>query len=1101
LPYTIKMSNLVSSNHSNECVGMKKLLLLLSLFSSLVSFGQCSETIDQQQSTSNSATFGSDQWQSFTVGITGDLTKFEIHTNGFSSGNQNYNFSIYQGEGVLGTLLYSGSGIFNTPSGNYFSTVIPPSACPVLAASQYTFRLQVTGTYDQMASNSSNAYPGGVYFSNAYGLQTNWDWRFRSHVTPGPAPIITINGSTNPTCFGDSDGTIFTTASSGTPGYFYNWSPSGSTAANPTGLAAGTHTLTLSDVNGCIDVENVILSNPPQVTADAGVDLEICQGGSVVINGASTNAVSYNWSPPAGLSSTTTLTTTASPTSTTIYILQAQNGSGCIAADAMQVTVNPLPTVSAGSDQIVCAGTAVTLTGTGTATGYSWNNGVTDGTSFNPGLGSVNYTVTGTDGNGCVNTDVVNVTVNPNPLSSLACSDGDQIICAGDLVTFTATGATNYEFFVNAISIGPASPASNYSTSTLNNGDVVTMIGESGGCTFAAPETYSFTVNALPAVSFSVLPAFCLNSSAHTLTEGSPAGGVYTGTGVSGTIFTPSSAGTGNHTLTYSYTDGNGCSAIDQETATVSEIPAVDAGIDDTICIGSSTTIAATSANTYSWDNGLGTAASHIVSPITTTLYTVTGTDLNGCQNTDGVLIVVNPLPTVNLSAIPDQCVMGAPYSLSEGSPAGGNYSGTGVTTGAFSPSTTGLGTYQIYYDYTDGNGCYNIDSNTVLVYNNPTVVANANAVNLCDGEQLTLTGSGATTYIWDNGVSDGIAFTPAIGTINYSLLGTDANGCFDSSYVSVTVNPLPTIIVGGDQSLCEGVGITLAATGASTYIWDNGITDNTSFIPPVGTTTYTVVGTDANGCENTANLILTVNPNPVITVSANQFFCAGDDVTLSATGAPTFDWDGGLFTGPEYLITPANSVLVDVIGTSSLGCTTQAFVDLTLDDPTLIDAGLDQSICLGFTANLSASGGVSYIWSGPSIVDETTESISFGVDSSAYYYVVIETPNGCFYTDSLYVESLTDASCTIDVVFSITPNNDDVNDTWRIQGIEGFPDNNVSILNRWGDVVFQAAGYDNDLIVWDGTHNGNELGAGTYFFVIEIANGPSRSGWIQLMK
>jgi gliding motility-associated-like protein len=827
---------------------------------------------------------------------------------------------------------------------------------------------------------------------------------------------------------------------------------------------------------------------PATVVASAtSSNTAVIPAGNIILAGAGPNRT-IGFTSPATTVGTTTITLTL-------------DDGNCSKTYTFVVTVNGLPTVSAGTDQIVCAGTAVTLTGTGTATGYSWNNGVTDGTSFNPGLGSVNYTVTGTDGNGCVNTDVVNVTVNPNPLSSLACSDGDQIICAGDLVTFTATGATNYEFFVNAISIGPASPASNYSTSTLNNGDVVTMIGESGGCTFAAPETYSFTVNALPAVSFSVLPAFCLNSSAHTLTEGSPAGGVYTGTGVSGTIFTPSSAGTGNHTLTYSYTDGNGCSAIDQETATVSEIPAVDAGIDDTICIGSSTTIAATSANTYSWDNGLGTAASHIVSPITTTLYTVTGTDLNGCQNTDGVLIVVNPLPTVNLSAIPDQCVMGAPYSLSEGSPAGGNYSGTGVTTGAFSPSTTGLGTYQIYYDYTDGNGCYNIDSNTVLVYNNPTVVANANAVNLCDGEQLTLTGSGATTYIWDNGVSDGIAFTPAIGTINYSLLGTDANGCFDSSYVSVTVNPLPTIIVGGDQSLCEGVGITLAATGASTYIWDNGITDNTSFIPPVGTTTYTVVGTDANGCENTANLILTVNPNPVITVSANQFFCAGDDVTLSATGAPTFDWDGGLFTGPEYLITPANSVLVDVIGTSSLGCTTQAFVDLTLDDPTLIDAGLDQSICLGFTANLSASGGVSYIWSGPSIVDETTESISFGVDSSAYYYVVIETPNGCFYTDSLYVESLTDASCTIDVVFSITPNNDDVNDTWRIQGIEGFPDNNVTILNRWGDVVFQAAGYDNDLIVWDGTHNGNELGAGTYFFVIEIANGPSRSGWIQLMK
>jgi gliding motility-associated-like protein len=85
--------------------------------------------------------------------------------------------------------------------------------------------------------------------------------------------------------------------------------------------------------------------------------------------------------------------------------------------------------------------------------------------------------------------------------------------------------------------------------------------------------------------------------------------------------------------------------------------------------------------------------------------------------------------------------------------------------------------------------------------------------------------------------------------------------------------------------------------------------------------------------------------------------------------------------------------------------------------------------------------------------------------------------------------------------VFSITPNNDGVNDTWRIQGIESFNENIVSIFNRWGDTVFQADGYDNENVVWDGTNNGNELGAGTYFYIIEIVNGPSSSGWIQLMK
>jgi hypothetical protein len=252
---------------------------------------------------------------------------------------------------------------------------------------------------------------------------------------------------------------------------------------------------------------------------------------------------------------------------------------------------------------------------------------------------------------------------------------------------------------------------------------------------------------------------------------------------------------------------------------------------------------------------------------------------------------------------------MGTAYSLTEGSPAGGTYSGPGVAAGSFFPSTTGTGTFELFYNYTDVNGCSNIDSNTILVYNNSTVAANASSLNLCEGEQLTLSGSGANSYLWDNGVLDGTPFTPTIGTVNYGVIGTDSNGCSDSADITVTINPLPTVNAGVDQTECEGTAITLSASGANSYIWDNAVINNTSFNPPLGATVYSVVGTDVNGCENSDDVQVIMNPNPILIVSSNELFCLGDSITLSASGAITYSWDGGTFSGSDYPVLPLNSV------------------------------------------------------------------------------------------------------------------------------------------------------------------------------------------------
>ena len=188
--------NLISTCSFNVTVtdNIKPVISCPANISVTAASGQCganvtwsaSSVVDQQQTAGGSATYGSNQWQSFTAGISGKLTEIQLFTNGYSSGTQPYIFSVYAGQGTGGTLLYSGSGSFNTPFANWFSLSIPMGSAPALVAgSVYTFQIQISGNYNQLSSNNSNAYSKGVYFSNVYGLQTSWDLRFQTFVVAG----------------------------------------------------------------------------------------------------------------------------------------------------------------------------------------------------------------------------------------------------------------------------------------------------------------------------------------------------------------------------------------------------------------------------------------------------------------------------------------------------------------------------------------------------------------------------------------------------------------------------------------------------------------------------------------------------------------------------------------------------------------------------------------------------------------------------------------------------------------------------------------------------------------------------------------------------
>lgn len=197
-------------------------------------------------------------------------------------------------------------------------------------------------------------------------------------------------------------------------------------------------------------------------TVNAGADQTICAGASITLSATGTGTISWNNSVTNG--------TAFTPTTTTTYTATITSGS-CSNTDQVLVTVNQLPTVSAGADQTVCAGQSVTLNGSGVAN-VSWNNGVTNGTAFVP-TATTTYTVTGTDANACTNTDQVLVTVNAAPMATATVSNS---------TTITATPAGQNYQWVNCTTNQPISGATNATYLATANGSYAVTVTNTSGC-------------------------------------------------------------------------------------------------------------------------------------------------------------------------------------------------------------------------------------------------------------------------------------------------------------------------------------------------------------------------------------------------------------------------------------------------------------------------------------------------------------------------------------------------------------------------------------------------------------------------------------------
>lgn len=309
--------------------------------------------------------------------------------------------------------------------------------------------------------------------------------------------------------------------------------------------------------------------------------------------------------------------------------------------------------------------------------------------------------------------------------------------------------------------------------------------------------------------------------------------------------------------------------------------------------------------------------------------------------------------------------------------------------------SVSAAGDYRVYVSNSALACADTTTATTITVHSLPDVAAGADQ-SVCVGTSVTLSGTGAQGYTWDNSVNDGVAFTPA-ATATYIVTGTDQYGCENTDTALVTVYDLPAVIAGADLAVCEGQTATLTGSGADTYDWDNGIADNTPFTP-TATTTFILTGTDANGCENTDTVLVTVNNLPAVNAGNDLTICAGQAVTLSGSGADSYDWTGGVTDGVSFV--PAAAGTYTVTGTDANGCENTDDISVAINANPVFDLGADTTTCVNYgPVTLSAGAGFSsYAW----ITTETTSSIT--VNTSGTYVVTVTDANDCEATDLIVV-------------------------------------------------------------------------------------------------
>lgn len=646
---------------------------------------------------------------------------------------------------------------------------------------------------------------------------------------------------------------------------------------------------------------------------------------------------------------------------------------------------------------------------------------------------------------------------------------------------------------------------------------------DGGSVEFSASGTPTYVNNGCQApfiplsVDAGINKTVCINSSqSFTAT----ASGTYNsvnwslGTGATGTFspnnsltttYTPGASESGTVKLycTITKTCGTQTTTVkDSVNLTFTPLPTVSITPNNvSLCNGQSAVVQANAntAVTYSWSTGATTSS---VSLNSVGVYTVNATNL--CGNSSAtVSVTISSAPTLSISSSAiTMCPSGQTATLSLTGSTGTYSWSTGANT-----STTTISSPGVYSATVSTSGCgiavANISLGSAPL---PSVsISTPSTTTVCANGSIILTASSNEgNYLWSNG-----ATTNTVSVNSASITVTSTNVC-GSAQATQTLNviPLPTVTVSPPSNiLCPGTSATLTAnSNASNYLWSTGDVTSVILVNTTGVKTVTV--TNACGTATSSANISSISFPPLVLTSSSNTICPNETATLTVTGGVPlttgspilYSWSNSTSTGS---VVTTNGGLVTVSNTNICGVNTQtinvAVVNLNANISASPSSGVGPLV-VSITNN--SVGANTYTWNlgnGNTATTQTVSSQTY-VNEGTYTVYLLVSNGTCFDTDSLVITVLEQQPYLI-IPNVFTPNNDSVNDIFKIKGFN-IIDFNCTIFNRWGLQLFSW----NDINKgWDGKSDGKESNDGTYFYMInakDIDNKEIRKqGSFQLFK
>ncbi|MCW3126417.1 MAG: outer rane adhesin like protein, partial [Bacteroidetes bacterium] len=888
-------------------------------------------------------------------------------------------------------------------------------------------------------------------------------------------------------------------ATGGSGNFTYRWSPgtyvSDSTIARPrvdslTTPGAVTYTVTVTDnITGCISIDSAIITlTPKPVVTISSTDTSLCAGQTTTLTASGTPAGgSYQWqpsgffTPPAG--NTPTITTTPISNDVIYRVVYGTfvtfvnedgdtitQATGCYDTAFQTVHVYPLVFAHAGGNQAFCLPVTggITLGNNPPATGgsghyiYTWSPALylSDSTAGNPTVAdtaaiNIVYHLTVTDSlSGCTATDSARIIINPT--STVSISSADTNLCVGQNTTLTAIGAPpggTYLWTPNAF-ITPS--AANTASISVNPPSTITYTVTYTLANCSASATKTVNVYALPVAHAGPNKSFCAPDTSVQIGQVATGGsGSYTylwasnPAGFNSTSATPTVTPTATTTTYYvTVTDAvSGCTSSDSVVVTKHNAPPVDAGPDQGICLGTTTQLIATGAQSYQWsplvhmNPANGASPFVFVKPDTSTTYTVVGTDQFGCVASDTVRVRITPNLVVDIAPV-TLCagdsvhlvpnLLGPNYSYSWTPGSGLNCVSCASPLASPAPGNT---VYRVVI--TDSiTGCSGTDTVLVVTHSLPNSAFQAETKCVGDRVQFTDRSTSAdpiASFFYNFGDTTTLSDTSHLRNPTYVYTSfavhdayqvvTTIYGCTDSSHVQVSSFPVVHADAGPDTAIALGGSVVMSANGGTTYTWANipGLSSYIGASPtasPVITTVYYVTVTNDFGCSGVDSVKVTVVSLPDAHAGPDTFVCAGNPMVLqgfSKTLNVTYAWSPVLGLDSPNIAQP--TVILNFPGVYqyvlkvtyfSNGIFVSAYdtMYLTVNPTPQITATPDSvNVCSGspYLVNFNSSlASTTYSWtasngtSGTGNIPATTV-INNGITDSLIYYTVVGTvPGGC---------------------------------------------------------------------------------------------------------